>query len=495
MKYIKFFSLVLLIAIGIGSLLFKYTSSAQVISPTGRVNLQSSQLVFWYDNTLDAEERTTTFQLTNTGPPVAVHVQAFENKGVDGVQTVFCQERDFTDFYTTNDTHLYIMTLPILFVKNKNCAFQGSLIDIAGCETTGINLQNSKGFIVVTPVVSETNLAPISHQFLFGTSTIIALEDEDDAYRISAMGRDAVSFVDGLGLPLPQGTILNGVTGGYEVLQPDVVKWDFDAIDIVDDDADELEFDIISISFKDSYSSIIGGYSAEPGAVVWDTLIFNDNEIFFSCDAKPQNCFFDYGLSADLEGGDTELGDVRLCDLLEWVDFVEDDDEGAGGWIRTEVSGYDPFENEIGIVGLINEDLEDTEDAPMGASYMYVEGERFVPPTPTPSPTPVTTPTPTPTPCLTDDECDPGQVCEDGFCEDGCKDDDDCPPGQVCEDFVEPDLGQCVPTPTPGGGGGGGGCSLASPVQLGTAMANILIPLIPAIGIGFRMIRRRKGSK
>ena len=76
-------------------------------------------------------------------------------------------------------------------------------------------------------------------------------------------------------------------------------------------------------------------------------------------------------------------------------------------------------------------------------------------PTPTPSPSPTPTPTPTPTPS---------------------------------------------PTPTPTGGGGGnfgskGSCTTiagAAPVQLGTAMANILIPLIPAVAIGFRMIRRRK---
>ena len=48
------------------------------------------------------------------------------------------------------------------------------------------------------------------------------------------------------------------------------------------------------------------------------------------------------------------------------------------------------------------------------------------------------------------------------------------------------------PTPTPGGGGGGG-CSLASgTAQLGTAMASILIPLIPAaFAIGYGVLRRR----
>ena len=75
--------------------------------------------------------------------------------------------------------------------------------------------------------------------------------------------------------------------------------------------------------------------------------------------------------------------------------------------------------------------------------------EDFAPPTPTPSPTPSPTPPPPTTP----------------------------PP---------------TASPTPAPGGGGGGCSLVgSTVQLGTAMANILIPLVPAFAIGYRVIRRR----
>jgi hypothetical protein len=61
----------------------------------------------------------------------------------------------------------------------------------------------------------------------------------------------------------------------------------------------------------------------------------------------------------------------------------------------------------------------------------------------------------------------------------------------VCEEVVTPTP---TPTPTPEeGGGGGGGCAIAGgPVQAGTAMANILLPLIPAFAVGFRMLRRRQ---
>jgi hypothetical protein len=51
-----------------------------------------------------------------------------------------------------------------------------------------------------------------------------------------------------------------------------------------------------------------------------------------------------------------------------------------------------------------------------------------------------------------------------------------------------------TPTPTNTGGGGGGSCAIAgSPVQLGTAFANLLIPLVPvAFAFGVRAARRRK---
>jgi len=86
----------------------------------------------------------------------------------------------------------------------------------------------------------------------------------------------------------------------------------------------------------------------------------------------------------------------------------------------------------------------------LGLNSGIPNSDDFAPPTPTPTPTTPPTATPTSPPTAT-------------------------------------------PTPTSPPGGGGGGCAIAgvSPVQLGTAMANVLIPLIPAFAIGYRILRRR----
>jgi hypothetical protein len=80
----------------------------------------------------------------------------------------------------------------------------------------------------------------------------------------------------------------------------------------------------------------------------------------------------------------------------------------------------------------------------------------------------------------------------------------------ISDDFPTPTATGGTPTPTPGTptpvtptptptnkpGGGGGSCAIAgSPVQLGTAFANVLIPLVPvAFAFGVRAARRRRNK-
>ncbi len=68
------------------------------------------------------------------------------------------------------------------------------------------------------------------------------------------------------------------------------------------------------------------------------------------------------------------------------------------------------------------------------------------------------------------------------------------PTGGTPTPTITPGPTTTPPTTTPTNGGGGGSCAIAgSPVQLGTAFANVLIPLVPvAFAFGVRAVRRRK---
>ena len=67
------------------------------------------------------------------------------------------------------------------------------------------------------------------------------------------------------------------------------------------------------------------------------------------------------------------------------------------------------------------------------------------------------------------------------------------PPPTITPTSPPPTLAP-TPTPSPTNNGGSSSCAIAaSPVQLGTALANVLIPLVPvAFAFGVRAVRRRK---
>ncbi len=115
--------------------------------------------------------------------------------------------------------------------------------------------------------------------------------------------------------------------------------------------------------------------------------------------------------------------------------------------------------NSVYFISIFDEDEQDVSCgdltacfARLGIDDALIPSEQFSPATPTPTPTVTPTITPTPT--------------------------------------VPPTL---APTPTPNNGGSGSCAIAGSPVQLGTALANVLIPLVPvAFAFGVRAVRRRK---
>jgi Cys-rich repeat protein len=472
MKYMKVFAICLVLISGL-----RLTSNAQPTVLNGTTTEQASQLVFWYDQVVQLG-RTTFLQVTNAGDtPVNIHVQFFTNTNpVPGnpATRTFCVEQDFNDSYTPNDTHVYDLN----FIFRNNDPFFLNPVDIF--------LDETKGFVVITAVDADGQA--ISHQHLFGTSYVLDF-NAIVLHRTNAMGRDAVSFNTPFEV-VPDGTPLDGISAGFELIQPEVLKFNFDSFY-----TGHVFSDIISIAFRDEYD---GGpnntYAAAPGDAIWDNpLMFDEFEQPASCDAVAQNCFFDIGLNLVFPPANPFLDGAKVvCP----GNFTFD------GWLRIEVDGLGELENELGLVAMTSFDFE-LLNGWGDASWMYAEPEEFVFPSPTPTPTPTPepsptaepSPTPTPTPeCSTDSDCPSGEICESDECIEGCRDNAECPAGERCE-FLNEDFGECVAVD---GFGSSGSCTTiagAAPVQLGTAMANILIPLVPAIGIGLRRIFRRRNRK
>lgn len=364
----------LLIALGVLTVIVavnQLNSFAQETRPTGTTVLQSSQLVYWYDAedfNFGNSDRDTIIQLTNGSftSSVCVHVQVYKSyrTGEAASAVVRCEEADFFDCYTPRDTHYYVMDDEVFLNQGRE----------TGPLTAQIGADDTKGFVVVTPIASlpanpEGDTRAISFQHLFGHSVIID-EDREYSYRLNAMGRDAVDFAPGGGV-LPDGTVLDGVSGGYVLIQPDILKFNFTGLPETDNEAD-----VVSIAFSDDYDGgINGGYTALPADAVWDDiLVFNDVEARTSCDQIPQNCFFDIGINDEFDPANRLLdGGKVLCSGTS----------ALVGWAKIEVTGLADFENEFGAVGLTTEAVEFGPDAMLtqelivttvgGADWMHAE--------------------------------------------------------------------------------------------------------------------------
>ena len=300
---------------------------SQVV-PVGKTEEQASQLILWYDQTEDAFGRFSFIQVTNANlaSSVIIHVQIFASDEFSR-----CVEHDFNDFLSAGDEDTFDLS-----------------------DLFGINIDNTKGFVIITAVAEENGEA-ISFQHLFGNSIIFDFNAGSE-YRLNSMGRDAVSFITGD--VAPDFTELDGEDFAFVLIQPDVLKFNFDTGD------DTFIFaDVVSIAFQDNYDgSAIEGYAAEPADATWTPLIFDEFENPISCDTVPQGCFFDIGLNDVFVTANPLLdGDKVLCPTNDFFT----------GWVRINVNGLDPdeFENEVGIIGIIGPFIE----ASGGATWMFVE--------------------------------------------------------------------------------------------------------------------------
>ena len=503
-------------------------SEAQIIAPTGISSRATSQLVFYYDNNTEDPF----FHITNTNDTegVWVHVQMFMNDDVgndDGTPDIICVERDFVDFLTPNDTHKYDIGIAN-FAQNlgESLATEGQL--------TSVDITGTTGFIVVTPVVSNVDFSAISFQHLIGVST------DDSGFLVNAMGRDAVDFATGD--IVGDNTVLDGVSNGFLLLQPEEVLLNFHDI---------TSIDVIGIVFEDSYGPAgLLGYNVLPGDAVWTPFIFDFRENPTSCGATPINCFLTHGLNDTITQNSDQVTDGELCEGT-----ITPDDNAIGepvGWVRIFVSGLGGLENHISLTNY---------DTVQGADLNYTKGERTDTGGPTENCAVAGDEDGDMLADCADPDCDGetgpnGETCEaveatcdDGFDNDGdgatdgadtdcdgsescpsCESGDQCsdgedndgdgnsdcadggcdgatgPNGETCEAGVEltcndnqdndgdgtvdcddPDCAiatNCIA----GEGGGGGGCSVASAAS--PSMLNFLLPLI-VVGLVIGIRRKR----
>lgn len=307
-------------------------SFSQIVKPTGKSTRASSQLFYFYDETFPD----TDIQVTNTNDTqsVTIHVQIFRNDG----DAIVCDERDFFDELTPNDTHLYELD-----ELNTN-----------GGETVSIDPGGTAGFVVITPVVSVSDASAISFHHLIGN-----FNRESEGLNVNAMGREAVDFTTGE--PLEDGTVLDGVTGGFVVLQPDEYLFDFTG---------EGDVSVYAASFIDSYGPPgLLGYTILPGEIEFTSFIFDFEENPTSCGDITLSCFFRIGINDTLELENSASGLIAPQEEICPGTITPDNTDNEGdpeGWIRIFLSGFDQFENTVAIYT-----TDENGDSGDGGKYVY----------------------------------------------------------------------------------------------------------------------------
>ena len=307
-------------------------SESQIIRATGNPTEASTQLIFVYNQ----HDEDTDIQITNTNDTegVWIHVQIFRNDDTDGdgliSDDIFCEERDFVDFLTPNDTHFYELEAD-MFPKNI-----GETAAAAGDLTTLTDIDDTSGFVIITPVVSESDFTAISFEHMIGNFSDSSLD-----VLANAMGRSAVDFTTGE--VLSDSTPLDGVTTGLVVLQPQELFFDF---------AGPANVELIGVAFIDNYGPAgLLGYNVIPGGATWTSFIFDFKEDPTSCGSRPLDCYFNLGLEDnDFTQNNTDVLDGDLCPGIDltFPDGMGDAFEEEYGWVRIFVSGQDPLENILG---------------------------------------------------------------------------------------------------------------------------------------------------
>ena len=501
------------------------TQAQPPVNPVGVTSRPSSQLILPFLAEIGGFDFLTV-QVTNTSTTqsTAIHVQIIRSQG-DTATGVRCEDRDFTDTLTPLDTHVYNL--------------EDIVRNIDGV-STGISAAGFEGFVVITPIVSETDLTALSFQNLIGTSNMdLAIGDSDDAFVIEAMGRDAINLATGA--ILPNGTVLDGTTNGFVILQPEEIIFDT-ALTPGDRSA------LVSIGIVDTYlPGPAPGYVTEGANYTLRYFFYDVDETINSCSTRDIFCYDHRNINTDYANLVVNKVVLPLNDPICGADTFQAD--GSGAFVnRAPLTGSFFVENLSANTSVMFWNgytyiavAADGINFSAKATWSQVAAEGFGQ---------------APTECaVLPDECgnpnckplpgceNPDGVDADGvnFCQDGV--DNDGVNGTDCADFGcdgfvaitseagevtgpcessgetscadefdndnngfvdcgliggEPDpncvaIGACGDDDDDSTGGDGGNCSIAAgSVATGTAAANFLLPLLPLAGAyALRRIRRR----
>ena len=288
----------------------------------------------------------------------------------------------FFDLLTPSDTHIYRLNINN-FPKNK---FETTTLP---GDPSAIDVRDTKGFVIITPVVSESDPVPISFQYLTGNTTVVSSDIVSNtaivSFRLNAMGRDAVDLITGE--IAPDGTILDGVANGFQLIQPETLLINFSnlAPDLPRVPGDKV--DVVGISFKDSYAGGIGGqYIAEPGNIDWNTIVFDYIERPFSCGTLRINCYSNSGLTDNIIAANSFISDFNQQGTELCAGVILPRAPGSltiNGRGKIEIQDVNERENHLALFATTTIFELPGDPGPVvaygGASWMVATGDRIFP--------------------------------------------------------------------------------------------------------------------
>ncbi|MGI9533340.1 MAG: hypothetical protein ACR2NW_00170, partial [Thermodesulfobacteriota bacterium] len=284
----------------------QFAQAQPPVNPVGVTSRPSSQLILPF---LNPTGNQSVVQVTNTSTSAAtaIHVQIIRSQG-DLATGVRCEDRDFTDTLTPLDTHTYDLSL--LFRNIDGIS-------------TGISADGFEGFVVITPIASETDLTALSFQNLIGTSFIdLLFADGDDLFLIEAMGRDAINLATGA--ILPNGTVLDGTTNGFVILQPEEITFDTAL-----DSGGDLSA-LISIGIVDTYlPGPAPGYVTEGANYTLRYFFYDVDETINSCSTRDIFCYDHRNINDDYPNLPASKVVLPLLDSICGGDTFQNDGSGA----------------------------------------------------------------------------------------------------------------------------------------------------------------------